>query len=309
MVLVSGGREGRPAIACGTHSNLCSSASSAQGRRFSHAGSIAQFPPPSPAHPTPRPAKCIRGTNRGSSRPRRSRRCASPARWPPTCSRLAGKMVAPGVTTEEIDVYVHNAVHRARRLPVDAQLQPLPEGVCTSVNEVICHGIPDSRAAAVDGDIVNIDVTALHRRRARRHQRHVLRRRRRRRRAASSCGSPRSARGTASRPSSRDVRSATSAGRSRTTPRSTSYGVVRAFIGHGIGEQFHGDIQVLHYYDSRANDDHAPRHDVHDRADDHPRHVAAQDAGTTTGPPSPPTASGRPSSSTRSSSPTTATTC
>ena len=87
------------------------------------------------------------------------------------------------------------------------------------------------------------------------------------------------------------------------------YGVVRAFIGHGIGEQFHGDIQVLHYYDARASHDHAPGHDVHDRADDHPRHVAAQDAGTTTGPRSPPTASAPPSSSTPSSSPTTASTC
>ena len=52
-----------------------------------------------------------------------------------------------------------------------------PKSLCTSVNEVICHGIPDDRAL-VDGDIVNLDVTVVPRRRARRHQRHVPRRRR-----------------------------------------------------------------------------------------------------------------------------------
>ena len=37
------------------------------------------------------------------------------------------------------------------------------------------------------------------------------------------------------------------------------YGVVRAFIGHGIGEQFHTDLQILHYYDARGPHHHAPR--------------------------------------------------
>ena len=64
--------------------------------------------------------------------------------------------------------------------------------------------------------------------------------------------------------------------------------------------------QVPHYYDPRATTDHAPGHDVHDRADDHPRRRGSTRCGTTTGPRSPPTASARPSSSTRRSSPTTA---
>ena len=50
--------------------------------------------------------------------------------------------------------------HRARRLPVDARLPRLPESLCTSINEVICHGIPDD-TVLVDGDIVNIDITAF----------------------------------------------------------------------------------------------------------------------------------------------------
>ncbi len=56
----------------------------------------------------------------------------------------------------------------------------------------------------------------------------------------------------ASRPSGPAARSATSAGAIEDARQArTGYGVVRAFIGHGIGEQFHTDIQVLHYYDPR----------------------------------------------------------
>ena len=62
------------------------------------------------------------------------------------------------------------------------------------------------------------------------------------------------------------------------------YGVVRAFIGHGIGEQFHTDVQVFHYYELAGEHDHASRHDVHDRADDHARARGSTGCGTTAGP-------------------------
>lgn len=71
---------------------------------------------------------------------------------------LAGKSVAVGVTTEEIDKVVHNFIVSRGAYPSPLGYMGFPKAVCTSVNEVLCHGIPDSRELA-DGDILNIDVT------------------------------------------------------------------------------------------------------------------------------------------------------
>jgi len=69
-----------------------------------------------------------------------------------------GPHVAPGVTTDRLDEIVHEATIARGGYPSPLNYRGYPKSVCTSVNEVICHGIPDSRALA-DGDIVNIDVT------------------------------------------------------------------------------------------------------------------------------------------------------
>lgn len=73
---------------------------------------------------------------------------------------MAGNMVAPGVTTEEIDKAVHEMTVAAGAYPSPLRYgePPFPKSVCTSVNECICHGIPDTRPLE-DGDIVNVDVT------------------------------------------------------------------------------------------------------------------------------------------------------
>lgn len=71
---------------------------------------------------------------------------------------MAGGMVAPGVTTEEIDAAVHKMTIEAGAYPSPLNYGRFPKSVCTSVNECICHGIPDSRALR-NGDIINIDVT------------------------------------------------------------------------------------------------------------------------------------------------------
>lgn len=71
---------------------------------------------------------------------------------------LAGEAVKPGITTDEIDVIVHNASIERGGYPSPLNYFNYPKSVCTSVNEVICHGIPDKRKL-VDGDIVNIDVS------------------------------------------------------------------------------------------------------------------------------------------------------
>ena len=161
--------------------------------------------------------------------------------------RLAGEAVRPGMTTDELDAYVHQLYIERDCYPSPLNYNGYPKSVCTSVNEVICHGIPDSRPLE-DGDIVNLDVTAYH------------------------GGVHGDTNATffvgdvdaASRQLVRVTEEATWHGIEAVKPgrplsdigkaiekhaKKYRYGVIRAFIGHGIGEQFHADIQVLHYYD------------------------------------------------------------
>jgi methionyl aminopeptidase len=71
----------------------------------------------------------------------------------------AAKHIAPGVTTDELDRVGHEFMLDHGAYPSTLGYRHFPKSLCTSVNEVICHGIPDSTVLA-DGDIVNIDVTA-----------------------------------------------------------------------------------------------------------------------------------------------------
>jgi len=63
-----------------------------------------------------------------------------------------------GQTTDEIDVLVHNLAIDNNAYPSPLNYRGFPKSVCTSVNNVACHGIPDDRPLE-DGDIVNVDVT------------------------------------------------------------------------------------------------------------------------------------------------------
>ena len=70
-----------------------------------------------------------------------------------------GKLVEPGRTTDEIDVVVHEYLLDHGAYPSTLDYRGFTKSVCTSINEVICHGIPDTTVIQ-DGDIVNLDVTA-----------------------------------------------------------------------------------------------------------------------------------------------------
>jgi methionyl aminopeptidase len=164
--------------------------------------------------------------------------------------RTVGAAIAPGVTTDELDALCHEECIRRGGYPSPLNYGAFPKSLCTSVNEVICHGIPDDRSL-VDGDIVNLDVTIfldgvhgdtnatfpvgtidpgsadLIR---------VTRECLERGIAAVSPGRP-----------IRDIGRAVQA-----HAEAHGYGVVRAFVGHGIGEQFHSDLQIPHYDDPRA---------------------------------------------------------
>jgi methionyl aminopeptidase len=168
--------------------------------------------------------------------------------------RLAGTAVAPGITTDEIDALVHQACIDAGGYPSPLNYgddPPFPKSVCTSVNEVICHGIPDSRPLC-DGDIVNLDVTLF---REGVHgdtnatflvgtvdplSRHLVR-------VTRECLE----RGIeAVRPG----RPISDIGRAiQDHAEAEHLAVVRSFIGHGIGTEFHTDVEILHYYDPRAS--------------------------------------------------------
>jgi methionyl aminopeptidase len=71
-----------------------------------------------------------------------------------------GRHVAPGVTTDELDRIGHEFLLDHRAYPSTLGYRGFPKSLCTSVNEVVCHGIPDSTVLQ-DGDIVNVDITAF----------------------------------------------------------------------------------------------------------------------------------------------------
>jgi methionyl aminopeptidase len=71
-----------------------------------------------------------------------------------------GEAVKPGVTTDELDRIAHEAYLSRGAYPSTLGYKGFPKSICTSVNEIICHGIPDDRRL-VKGDVVNVDVTAF----------------------------------------------------------------------------------------------------------------------------------------------------
>jgi methionyl aminopeptidase len=162
-----------------------------------------------------------------------------------------GAEVCPGITTDHLDAIGHKATIEAGAYPSPLNYRHFRKSLCTSVNEVICHGIPDDSVLR-DGDIINVDVTVY------------------------LDGVHGDTNATFlvgdvdadSRRLVRETRAAMFKGIEAVRPGAHVYdigraiqrhaeghglGVVREFIGHGIGEEFHGGLQILHYYDPRAD--------------------------------------------------------
>jgi methionyl aminopeptidase len=70
-----------------------------------------------------------------------------------------GPMIRPGITTDDINAFVHQYTIEHGAWPSPLNYKGFPKSVCTSVNEVVCHGIP-SKLVLRDGDIINVDVTS-----------------------------------------------------------------------------------------------------------------------------------------------------
>lgn len=76
---------------------------------------------------------------------------------------LVGEMLAPGISTEDINQMVHEDTLRRGAIPAPLNYKGFPKSVCTSLNEVVCHGIPTPRDILREGDIINVDVTHKYR--------------------------------------------------------------------------------------------------------------------------------------------------
>jgi len=75
---------------------------------------------------------------------------------------LMAEHIKPGVTTEELDRIAHDHIVNVQHaVPANVGYRGFPKTLCTSVNHVICHGIPSAGKVLKDGDIVNIDVTVI----------------------------------------------------------------------------------------------------------------------------------------------------
>jgi len=75
--------------------------------------------------------------------------------------RMIGPFVKPGVTTAELDEICHRHITEVQdAIPAPLNYRGFPKSICTSVNDVICHGIPGDKVLK-DGDIVNIDITVI----------------------------------------------------------------------------------------------------------------------------------------------------
>ena len=75
---------------------------------------------------------------------------------------LVGEKLCAGMTTEDINRIVHEDTVRRGAVPSPLNYHGFPKSVCTSINEVVCHGIPTPKVTLKNGDIINVDVTTFY---------------------------------------------------------------------------------------------------------------------------------------------------
>ncbi len=154
--------------------------------------------------------------------------------------------IKPGISTEEINQLCHEYIIKHGAIPAPLNYHGFPKSVCTSLNEVICHGIPSSKDILKDGDILNVDVTTIldgfHGDTNRTFfVGEVKPEIKKLVEVTYQC----MMKGIeVVRPGARlgDIGHAI-----QTLAEANGYSVVREYCGHGIGREFHEDPQVLHY--------------------------------------------------------------
>ncbi|WP_223295203.1 type I methionyl aminopeptidase [Allochromatium vinosum] len=153
--------------------------------------------------------------------------------------------VQPGVTTEELDRLCHDYIVDHHAIPAPLDYRGFPKSICTSINHQVCHGIPSNKRLK-KGDIVNIDITVIKDGYHGDTSRMFF------------VGEP----SVLARRLVTVTQQAMMLGIAAVKPEATlgdighviqrfvetqGYSVVREYCGHGIGEEFHEDPQVLHY--------------------------------------------------------------
>ena len=73
-----------------------------------------------------------------------------------------GEHIAAGISTQQIDDWVHEETIRRGGIPAPLDYEGFPKSVCTSINEVVCHGIPSDKEILKEGDIINVDVSTIY---------------------------------------------------------------------------------------------------------------------------------------------------
>ncbi len=159
---------------------------------------------------------------------------------------MIGQHVVPGVTTEELDRLCHDHIVNVQRsVPANLNYRGFPKTICTSVNHVVCHGIPNDKRLKA-GDIVNIDVTVIrdgfHGDTSRMY--FVGKAPPHAQRLADTCFAAMWRGIEVVRPGAHlgDIGHAI-----QRFVEDNEYSVVREYCGHGIGRIYHEDPQVLHY--------------------------------------------------------------
>lgn len=155
--------------------------------------------------------------------------------------------VKPGITTLELNDIVQTYTSQKGGVSAPLNYRGFPKAMCTSINDVVCHGIPSSKAKLKDGDIINIDVTPIvdgyHGDSSRTFLvgNNVSEKARKLVKVTEECLE----RGIA------EVKEGTRVGDIgyviQSYAESLGYSVVRDFVGHGIGKIFHEDPQIFHF--------------------------------------------------------------
>lgn len=159
---------------------------------------------------------------------------------------MIAEHVRPGISTLAINDLCHNFIVEAGAIPAPLNYRGFPKSVCTSVNDVVCHGIPNKDQILKEGDIINIDITTiLHGYHADTSRTYYVGKVSDRAKRLVEVTKEAMERGIAA------VRSGARVGdigaAIQEYAEQHGYSVVREFVGHGIGKTFHEEPQIMHY--------------------------------------------------------------
>ncbi len=159
---------------------------------------------------------------------------------------MISEHIRPGISTLQLDTLCHDFIIRHGAIPAPLNYKGFPKSICTSVNEVVCHGIPEAKKILKEGDIINVDITTILEGYHGDTSRTFLV-------------------GKVSKAAQKLVEvtkeclelgiSAVKIGNRigdigaaiQAHAEKNGYSVVKEFVGHGIGKIFHEDPQIFHY--------------------------------------------------------------